>query len=167
MLTLDNQSARFRDNQSAGFRDYSISANTARVVMVQHACGPSPERSDPYMEWALRFEQGLKRADERIRVWSRDAASLADEDMEAPSRETIVRAIEIINQLKVLVMDRVAPATATLWNLKGVSLGSGGEISLELGSGAFAVTYRIESDCSVTELLFKNNRLIRRGQVPR
>jgi len=98
---------------------------------------------------------------------SSSAAALADEDLEAPSRETIVRAIEIINQLKVLVMDRVAPATATLLNLKGASLGSGGEISLELGSGPFAVTYRIESDGTVTELFFKNSRLIRRDQILR
>ncbi len=159
MLTLDHP--------TAGFKDYSLSAASARVVMVQPACGPSPERSDPYMEWALRFDQGLKRVDQRIRDWSRDAAAIADEELEAPSRETIVRAIEIINQLKVLVMDRVAPATATLLNLKGASLGSGGEISLELGSGPFAVTYRIESDGTVTELFFKNSRLIRRDQILR
>lgn len=159
MLTLDHP--------TAGFKDYSLSAGSTRVALVQPACGPSPERSDPYMEWALCFDQGLRRVDQRIRDWSRDAAALADEDLEAPSRETIARALEIINQLKVLVMDRVAPSTATLLNLKGVSLGSGGEISLELGSGSFAVTYRIESDATVTELFFKNNRLIRRDQIPR
>ncbi|MCC6677088.1 MAG: hypothetical protein IT436_08085 [Phycisphaerales bacterium] len=159
MLTLDHP--------TAGFRDYSISAASARVALAQLTCGPGPERSDPYTEWAIRFDQGLKRVDERIRVWSRDAAAFADEDLEAPSRETIVRAIEVINQLKLLVMDRVAPATATLLNVKGVSLGSGGEISLELGSGPFAVTYRIESDGTVTELFFRNNRLIRRDQIQR
>lgn len=155
------------DSPTAGFRDYSMSAASACVAIVQPAGAASPERSDPYMEWALRFDQGLKRADERIRAWARDAAALADEDLEPPSRETIVCAIEIVNQLKVLVMDRVAPATATLLNLKGASLGSGGEISLELGSGPFAVTYRIESDGTVTELFFKNNRLVRREQFPR
>jgi hypothetical protein len=155
------------DHPTAGFRDYSLSAGSARVVMVQPACGPSPERSDPYMEWALRFDQGLKRVDQRIRDWSRDAAALADEELEAPSREAIVRAIEIINQLKLLVMDRAAPATATLLNLKGASLGSGGEISLELAAGPFAVTYRIESDGSVTKLFFNNNQLIRRELLDR
>ncbi len=159
MLTLDHA--------TAGFRDYSVSAASARVAMVQPAGGPSPERSDPYVEWALRFDQGLRRADERIRGWSRDAAALADEDLEAPARDTTVRAIEIINRLKVLVMDRVAPSTATLLNLKGASLGSGGEISLELAAGPFAVTYRVESNGTVTELFFKNNRLIRRSQIPR
>lgn len=155
------------DYPTAGFCDYSINGARTQVVGGQPIWGPSSERSDPHTEWALRFDKGLKRADERIRMWSHDAASLADEGLEAPSRETIVRAIEIINRLKVLVMDRVAPATATLLNLKGVSLGSGGEISLELGSGPFAVTYRIESDGTVTELFFKNHRLIQRVPVLR
>jgi len=153
------------DHSTASFCDYSQSAGSARLVMVQPVCGPSLERTDPYMEWATRFDQGLRLADQRIREWSRDAAAIADEELQPPSRDTITRAIEIIHQLKVLVMDRVAPSTATLLNLKGASLGSGGEISLELGSGPFAVTYRIESDSTVTELFFKNNRLIRRAQI--
>lgn len=154
------------DHPTTGFQDYSISAASARLATIRPACGPSSERSDPYTEWALRFDQGLKRVDERIRVWSREAASLADEDLEAPSREAIVRAIEIVNRLKELVMDRVAPATAKLLNLNGVSLGSDGEISFELGSGPFALTYRIESDGAVTELFFLYNQLIRRSRIP-
>lgn len=159
MLTLDNP--------TAGIRDYSISAASAHVALVPSACGASAERSDPRMEWALRFDQGLKRAAERIRVWSRDSASLADDGLEVPSREAITRAFEIINEMKVLVMDRVAPVTATLLNFKGASLGSGGEISLELGSGPFAVTYRIEPDGTVTELFFCNNQLFHREQFAR
>lgn len=155
------------DYSTAPFLDYSMSAAGARLSIVQPAGASCPEQSHPNVEWELRFDQGLKRADERIRSWSRDGAALADEDLQAPSRDTIVRAIEIINQLKVLVMDRVAPATATLLNLRGTSLGSGGEISLELGSGPFAVTYRIESDATVTELIFKNNLLIQRSQILR
>lgn len=155
------------DYSTTAFPDYSMSSADSRIAMVQPVGVPCPERSHPNVEWELRFDQGLKRADERIRSWSRDGAALADEDLQAPSRDTIVRAIEIINQLKVLVMDRVAPATKTLPNLRGTSLGSGGEISLELGSGPFAVTYRIESDATVTELLFKNSLLIRRAQILR
>lgn len=62
-------------------------------------------------------------------------------------------------------MDRVAPSDAVLFDLKGASLGSDGEISLELGSGPFAVTYRIDSDGAVTVLRFKDNRLIRRERI--
>ena len=159
MLTLDNP--------TAGVRDYSMSAGSAHLALVPSACGASAERSDPRMEWAIRFDQGLKRAAERISVWSRDSASLADDGLEAPSREAIARAFEIMNKMKVLVMDRVAPVTATQLNFKGVSLGSGGEISLELGSGPFAATYRIEPDGTVTELFFFNNELLRREHFTR
>ena len=155
------------DYSTTAFPDYSMSSADSRIAMVQPVGVPCPERSDRKVDWALRFDQGLRRADECIRSWSRDGAALVDEELQAPSRETVVRAIEVIRQLKVHVMDRVAPATATLLNLRGTSLGSGGEISVELGSGPFAVTYRIESDATVTELLFKNSLLIRRAQILR
>lgn len=155
------------EHPSASFRDYSVSAASTRVAIDQYSRGPGLERSDPHTEWAIRFDQGLKRAEERIRAWSRDAGALADEDLQAPSRDAMDRAIEVINLLKVLAMDRVPPAQTTLLNLRGVSLGSGGEISLELGAGPLAVTYRVESDGAVTELHFMNNRLIRRDQIPR
>lgn len=145
-----------------------MSSAGARVAMVPHVSGaPSSERSDPYMEWALRFDQDLMRAGERIRTWYRSSAQLADEDLEAPSRVAFSRAIEAISQLKTMVMDRVAPTTAKLLDLKGVSLGSGGEISFELASGPFAVTCRVESDGGITQMYFKNNQLFRREHIPR
>lgn len=144
-----------------------MSAASARVVYVQPVSGFSPERSDPYVEWAIRFEQGLRRAEDRIRAWSRDAASLADDDLEAPPREAIVRAFELIDELKERVMDRVAPSNATLMNFKGASLGTGGEISFEFVTGSLAVTYRIEPDGTVTKLLFQNNKLIHREHPAR
>lgn len=154
-----------RDRPNAGFIDYSLSAPATRVTTAHPLSGSGLERTDQSTEWAIRFDQGLKRAQERVLGWSRDAAFLADDGFEAPSRNSILRAIEIIDRLREQVMDRVAPAATTLLNLKGVSLGSGGEISFELGSGGLAVTYRIDTDGAVTELLFKNNRLVGRDKV--
>lgn len=159
MLTLNNS--------TAGIRDYSMSEDRARVVRIQSDQCASAERSDPRVAWALRFDQGLKSAADRIRVWSRDSASLTDDGLEVPSRDTVARALKAIEEMKELVMDRVAPVNATLLNFKGVSLGSGGEISFELGSGAYAVTYRIEPDCSITELFFCNNELFHRERFSR
>ena len=156
------------ERKNSGFhQDHSMSADAARVTIDRHNRGPSPERSDPYIEWALRFELGLQRAFERIRDWYRNAASLADEDLEAPSRETIIQAIRVIDQLKHQVMDRVAPEGTKLLEFRGVSLDSGGEISIELGSGPLAVTYRVESDGTATRMTFKNCKLIRTEQISR
>lgn len=152
MLTLDRP--------NACFRDYSMSAASAHVALVPSAFGASTERSDPRMEWALRFDQGLRRAAERIHDWSRDSFLLADDDLEAPSSTCFERAYDMINWLKAQVMDRVVPADEAMLNFRGVSLGSGGEISFELGSGPIAVTYRIEIDGTVTQLFFFNNKLI-------
>ncbi|MCW5777528.1 MAG: hypothetical protein KIS87_13910 [Phycisphaeraceae bacterium] len=129
--------------------------------------GSRLESSDPYMDWAIRFEHGLTLAEDRIRAWERDPAALVEEDIEPPSRESVARALRVIDQLKTLVMDRVHPGSSILLNLKGVSLGTGGEICFELGAGPFAITYRIEPDGSLTAMHFKNHRLVRDELVPR
>lgn len=156
MLTLDNP--------AAGITDYSMSADSAHVALVPSACGASAERSDPRFEWALQFERALKRAAARIDGWSRDSDSLADDDLESPTRACLARASQMIDRLKAKVMDRVLPTDEAMLCFKGASLGSAGEISFELGSGPIAVTYRIEPDGSITQLFFYNNKLIRREQ---
>lgn len=149
-------------------QDHSMSGDIARFALVGPVGGGSSlESSDPYRDWAIRFEHGLALAEDRIRAWERNPAALAEEDLEPPSREAVSRAISVIDQLKTLVMDRIQPASSTLLNLKGVSLGTGGEISLELGAGPFAITYRIEPDGSLTAMHFKNHRLDRHEQIPR
>lgn len=131
------------------------------------AFAASTERSDPYFEWALRFHQDLNHFEDRLLGWARDPASLADDDFDPPSRATISMAIEIVRSLKVLTMDRVAPDNATRLNFRGASVGSAGEISLELAAGPSAETYRIETDGTVTRLIFSNHRLVRQEMHPR
>lgn len=142
-----------------------MSAACVRLYRVSSGSGARAECSDRRTEWDLQFEEGLKRADERVRAWSRDAGELADEGLEAPTREAIDRARQVIEEMKVAVMDRAAPVGVPLWNFKGVSLGSDGEISFELVSGPWALTYRIEPDGSVMEMVFHQDRLVRRDRV--
>jgi hypothetical protein len=112
------------------------------------------------MEWAKRFEQGLETVRARITDWSRDPTPLTDEDKDPPSSRAFARAMEIVEGLEVQVMDRVPPQGASMLNLRGASVGSGGEISIELAGGRYACTYRIEADGSVTKMIFRDHRLI-------
>lgn len=147
--------------------DTSMSAASARVGLVSPTAGGN-ERSDPRLEWALRFDQGLKRAAERIRAWARDPEGLADDGLVAPTHEAIARAFDYITQWEERVMDRVVPDAALLLHFWGASLGSGGEISFDFGFGPYeAITYRVEPDGAVTKLVFFKNELQRREQIAR
>jgi hypothetical protein len=125
------------------------------------------ECSDPRMEWAKRFEQGIESIRARITEWSRNPTALTDDDIEPPSSKVFARAMEIVDvlkvqveALKVQVRDRLPPQDATLLNLKGVSVGYGGEISIELAGGRLEHTYRVDADGSFTEMFFRDHRLL-------
>jgi hypothetical protein len=145
------------EHPTIGFDISSRTLSRAGWGRPQSARGVCVELSDPYAEWAVRFNRGLRRARERIVLWLQDGAALADEGLEAPSYHAVVTALEIIERL--YVRER-CPANAATLDLKGASLGTGGEISLEFARGSRALTYRIEPDGTVVALLFDANKLI-------
>lgn len=118
------------------------------------------ERSDRYSEWALKFEQDIKRLVDRLHAWSRNPQAIADDDYQTPTKATIALAVYVADGLKVMAMDRVGPSGATLLNVKGASIGSGGEITIELAAEDFAVTFRAEPNGMVTHSSFRDNRLV-------
>ena len=143
--------------QTSGIGNHATSATFVRATESTVAHGLSV---DPYQDWAIRFERGLNAAAERIRGWMRDPASLASDDLIAPSPEATSRAFEVIDELKKQVMDRVAPRSEALLEFRGVAPGPDGEIDVELASNDMAVTYRIEPDGGVFALFFRDNRLV-------
>lgn len=150
------------DHPASGFQKYFISDASTRVAQIQPNSGATPEKSDRYTDWALRFEQSLKKVEDRIRDWSRDPSALTEEGLEAPSTDAITSALSVIRALETMAMDRVPSNYSVLLDLIGASVGSDGEISLELASGPFAMTYRIQVDGNVSRLFFRDNRLVRR-----
>ncbi len=123
------------------------------------------ERSDACSEWARRFNDDLRRAEQRLREWRRDPSVLEDDDTIAPSIIVIDRAMEVSKRLRALAMDRVAPRGALLLNLRGVAAGPDGEICFEFEKGPIAMTTRVEPDGTVVQLSFMGDDLIHSAQV--
>lgn len=155
----------FADCPAAG--PGSMSEASLRNDLAQPASGDSASGSDPGLEWAKRFDQGLKRASERILDWWRDPNMLSDDGLEPLSRDAVDQANGIIKRLDAQVMDSVVPASKMEWRFEGVSLGSSGEISLELASSRYSTIYRVEADGALTVIHFEGNRLIQYDHYPR
>jgi len=109
-------------------------------------------------EWAQRFERAVRLANERLNLWASDPGALEAEGMIVPTSAAMDRAR--------VALDRVRRIEAARWTLDAVTLGGGGEISIELSLGSRAWTLVIDRDCSMEWLRFQHQRLVHRERLP-
>jgi hypothetical protein len=142
------------------FFDQSVTGSQIQPSVPQLAQYRS-ERTDPTRQWAQRFDDALDRAELRVRSWA-SHTFIPDDDIELPSRKAILAAFDLIDMLRSFVMDRVLNPDVPRLDFVGVSLGACGEVCLELGKGNETLIYQVESDGSITNLIFRDNILIHR-----
>jgi len=115
---------------------------------------------------ARTIEKGLRGMRERLTGWLRDPSTLEDDDLDAPTAKTIRLALDLVRRLDVATMDRVAPPDVILLIPRGAAIAGDGGISLEFSNGRLGMTLQIRSDGTVTRMVFVNDRLMSRRQLP-
>lgn len=107
--------------------------------------------SDPSYEWALRFQQSVSHARERLHRWRDDPDSLRDDDLEPPTSRARAVAEQVLNGLAGWAMDRVPPPDGPLLDLRGIGVAADGTISIELTSDRHAMSFEVAPDGAVSQ----------------
>lgn len=102
----------------------------------------------------------IDRALLRIQEWRDHPEEFLDEEVDAPTPLAMERAISLLNHLRVSPVDVRS-------QVRGVSMGGGGEISVEVegvppipsANWTLAETFRISPSGQIEQLVFLNNRL--------
>lgn len=145
--------------------DYLSSESIRPAAIVQPAAGPSPNRTDPRAIEVASWMQDFKRAENTLFGWLRDPSALEDDETNAPSRDTIRRALSLLRNLAAAMEQqprdgRLPPPP------HAVTVGSGGAISLEFVRGQLAITFVVNPDASLERMYFLENRLRYRDSIP-
>lgn len=140
---------------------YMSSGRIKLAANVQPASGASPHWSDAIQQ----FIAGLGQFEDTLLAWLNDPSALADDETDPPSRETIKRAIDFTQRIQDAVTDRSLTVDTGFPRPRGVSIGTGGSISLEFELGAIGHTVVFEPDGRAESMAFVANRLIRRDSL--
>jgi hypothetical protein len=133
------------------------------AAIVQPAAGSSPNRSDLKEAVIESLMTGLIQAENKLLDWFRDPSALADDDTDAPTRDTIRRALAFTQRLKSSLSQ--LPEDGRPLPLRGVTVGTGGAISMEFALGPVAMTYVVKADGSAERMVFVSNCLRQRDSI--
>lgn len=142
---------------------YMSSEYIKPAAIVQPAAGSSPIGSDLKEAVIESLMAGLIQAENTLLDWFRDPAALADEDTDALSRDAIRNALTFTQRLKASLAQ--LPEDGRPLPLRGVTVGTGGAISMEFAVGPVAMTYVFKADGSAERMVFVSNRLRQRDPI--
>lgn len=116
--------------------------------------------TDPEFTIRRERERVLAAMIDRLLAWYRDPASVADDDVESPSRTGIRAAIELLRGMQ----------SGQPWQgltPRGVSVSTGGSISLAFRVNSHEVDYECDPAGNVECLVFHQGRLVLRRPIGR
>ena len=98
-----------------------------------------------------------------LMAWWKAPDQFADDETAPPSRLACQQALRFVRQLKADGMQ----SWPLLSHLRptGISVGSGGAVSVELAGGPLAMTFTFESDGSSEQFVFASGKLLARHQL--
>ena len=146
-----------------GVGEYMSNQLVVRTSTGARVGGASLHRTDPQQRVIESVMGGLKIWEDTLLDWLRDPAALADDDVEVPACETIRRAIDFVQQLKSALTQ---PLEGQPLPMRGVSIGTGGAISIDFGVRDVVVTFEFYPDGSAERHDFRLDRLVRRTPIP-
>lgn len=146
-----------------GSPGYLSSEYIKPAAIVQPAAGSSPNSSDLKEAVIQSLMAGLVQAENTLLDWFRDPSALDDDDTDALSRDTIRNALKFTQSLKASLSQ--LPEDGRPLPLRGVTVGTGGAISMEFAFGPVAMTYVFKADGSAERMVFVSNRLRERDSI--